>query len=124
MCFDNDGYPELTNDRVCKARKPHKCSECRGVIAKGEHYHRHSGKFDGGFFDDKVCRRCDYDRVRVVEHELAEGCHWNEAWPPSGGLVEHLEESGLGQTRNEDVPEPFKVGDLPKRPAVLTGARS
>jgi hypothetical protein len=119
MCFyADDGSPEFTNDRVVTARKQHRCSECHAIILKGEDYYYHSGKFDGSFYVEKVCRRCAYDRVRVVEDELAEGCDWNEAWPPFGGLVEHLQESKMGQTRHEDVPVSFKVGDPPKRPAA------
>jgi hypothetical protein len=120
MCFDYDDYPEFTEDRVVTARKPHKCSECRLLIAPGEKYHYHTGKFDGNFYVEKVCRRCDYDRFRVVEHELAEGCHWNEAWPPLGGLVDHLVESEMGQTVPEDVPASFQVGDEPREPVKVT----
>lgn len=118
MCFDYDGYAEFTDDRVVTARKPHRCGECGAIIAKDEAYHRHSGKFDGEFYAEKVCRRCDYDRIRVVEHELAEGCHWNEAWPPFGSLVDYMYESELGQMRIEDVPVMFRVGDMPKQPIV------
>jgi hypothetical protein len=117
MCFDNDGYVEFAEDRVVKARKPHKCTECGGAIGVAEQYHHYSGKFDGHFFVEKICRRCEFDRLRVVEHELAEGCHWDEAWPPFGGLVDYLHESELGQTRTEDVPTTFRVGDMPKEHA-------
>ena len=116
MCFEYDGYNEFTNDKVITAKKPHRCTECRSPIESGEKYHYHTGKYDGDFFAHKICRRCDYDVIRVVEHELEEGCHHSEAWPPFGGLVEHLIESGMGQTRPEDVPESFQVGDGPKSP--------
>ena len=115
MCFEYDGYTEFAQDRVVKGRKTHKCGECRGSIAAGEDYYFHSGKFDGEFFTHKLCRRCAYDRTRVVEHELAEGCDWEESWPPFGGLVEHLCDSGLGQTRIEEVPASFRVGDEPRK---------
>lgn len=101
------------------ARKPHKCSACQLPIAPGERHHHHTGKFDGDLYSDKVCRRCDYDRVRVVEHELAEGCGWSEAWPSVHDLVDHLQESGLGQTRPEDVPASFRVGDSPQERAAV-----
>ena len=116
MCFEYDGETEFADDRVVTARKQHRCSECWSLILAGEKYHYHSGKFDGNFFVEKVCRRCDYDRVRVVECELSEGCHWHEAWPPLGGLVEHLQLSGMGQTPHDAVPESFNIGDLPRRP--------
>jgi hypothetical protein len=118
MCFDYDVSPEFMTDRVVTARKDHGCGECRATIAAGEAYRYYSGKFDGHFHIHKVCRRCSYDIVRVVEDELAEGCRWDESWPPLGGLVEHLHESGLGQTRPEDVPATFRVGDLPREPVA------
>jgi hypothetical protein len=118
MCFDYDDSPEFADDRVVTARKDHKFSECGAIITGGERYHYYSGKFDGHFFTHKVCRRCSYDLVRVVEDELAEGCHWGESWPPLGGLVDHLHESGFGQTRPEDVPVAFQVGDMPRQPVT------
>lgn len=48
-----------------KARKPHKCRECGGVIAKGEIYNRHHGVFDGSGFDSRVCLDCDALRAEV-----------------------------------------------------------
>jgi hypothetical protein len=116
MCFYYDGYHQFQDDRVVTARKAHKCAECGSAIAIGEKYHRHSGKYDGNMYTEKVCRRCDYDRIRVVEHELAEGCRWGESWPPLGGLREYLRESGMGQTKPEDVPESFQIGDQPRKP--------
>jgi hypothetical protein len=89
------------------------------VISPGERYYYHSGKSCGEFYTVKECRRCCYDRVRVVERELAEGCHWNEAWPPLGGLAGHLIDSGMGRTPPGDVPATFQVGDLPGKPAAV-----
>jgi hypothetical protein len=98
MCFEYDDYPEFTDDRVVAARKSHRCDECRAVISPGERYYYHSGKSCG---------------------ELAEGCHWNEAWPPLGGLAGHLIDSGMGRTPPGDVPATFQVGDLPGKPAAV-----
>jgi hypothetical protein len=123
MCFEYDGCTEFADDRVVAAKKQHRCSECGAIIIAGEKYHRHSGKFDGNFFVETLCRRCDYDRNRVVEHELSEGCGWHEAWPPFGGLVDYLRDSDMGQTQPEDVPEGFRVGDSPSRPARAVEAR-
>ena len=117
MCFEYDGYAEFYECRVVKAVKPHRCTECRAAIEPGETYERHAGKYDGEFSVDKMCRRCCYDRNRVVEEEWAEGCRGSEAWPPFGALVEHLIDSGMGQTAPEDVPAGFKVGDRPKEAA-------
>ena len=119
MCFHYDGYTEFSEDRVVTARKPHKCTECGAVIEAGDKYRYYSGKFDGIFYVEKICRRCEYDRFRVVEQELAEGCGWSSAWPPFGELVEYLGDSGMGQTAPEDVPVSFRVGDEPKHPAAV-----
>jgi hypothetical protein len=117
MCFYYDDYPEFSRQEVVKARKSHKCDACRGTIEPGEQYERTSGKFEGYVSTSKMCRRCCYDRYRVVEHELAEGCRWDEAWPADSELVGYLEESEIGQTRPEDVPASFKIGDMPPLPA-------
>lgn len=124
MCFDyDDGYPEFSETVIVTARKPHRCRACRGEIQPGDRYERHTGKFDGDFYSDPICRRCCYDTVRVVEHELAEGCRWHEAWPAYTELVEYLTDSGMGQTRPEDVPVGFKVGDQPRKPVAMEDAR-
>ncbi len=120
MCFDYDDYPEFSRAAQVKARKPHRCSACGATIQAGDEYESISGKSDGYFWVSKVCRRCCYDRYRIVEHELAEGCKWQEAWPAVDDIVEHLHETGLGQTRPEDVPAGFKLGDMPKIPVALT----
>lgn len=120
MCFEYDGHIEFQDHRVVTARKEHKCGECRMIIAKGEKYAYTSGLYDGGFSVDKVCRRCEYDRNRVVEHELAEGCDWSDAWPPFGQLNQALWDSDLGQTKPEDVPASFQIGDMPRQPAKVS----
>lgn len=40
------------------ARKPHRCEECPGTIAKGEQYERVSGKWEGFIFRYAMCGRC------------------------------------------------------------------
>jgi hypothetical protein len=116
VCFYSDDYPEFSNVRRVKARKPHRCVSCRETIPAGEEYEHHAGKYDGFFYSDKLCRRCCYDRNRIVEHELAEGCWWDESWPSFDEMAEYLTESGMGRTPPEDVPAGFNVGDMPKRP--------
>lgn len=114
MCFySDDDAPEMMTESTPKARKDHTCCECREVIPRGERYHLVSGKWDGNFDTFRTCRRCCFDRNRVVEHEIAEGCDWEDSWPPFGHLVGHLEESGMGQTKPEDVPVSFQAGDEP-----------
>ena len=117
MCFEYDDYPEFSSSRVVKARKQHRCYVCGGIILVGEIHQTHTQKYDGVVSTSRVCRRCEYDIVRIVENELAEGCKWHEAWPSLGDVSEHLELSGLGRTPFDRVPESFKVGDQPKKPA-------
>lgn len=52
-------YPQAYVNAVVKARKPHRCYECRGDIKAGEQYHRHSGIWDGEPGRFKVCSECD-----------------------------------------------------------------
>ena len=100
MCFYYDEYPEFAESRIVVARKPHRCAACRGEVAKGETCQVHTGKYDGAFYRDYLCRRCCYDTIRVVEHEL----------------VPYLIDSDMGQTDPAAVPAEFKVGDMPKQP--------
>ena len=118
MCFEYDGPNEFSNFKTVKAaRKEHRCDECGGVVAVGESYLNATWKIDGDLGSAKVCRRCEYDRFRVAEHELAEGCRGSEIWCPIFGLVEYLAESGMGQTDPANVPAWYTIGDRPKEPA-------
>ena len=55
---DYDGMNEFENVEHPKARKPHKCRECRRIIQRGEVYERFTGKFDGDLFCVKTCLQC------------------------------------------------------------------
>ncbi len=116
MCFYYDETCEFGEDKAVKARKPHKCEACRETIQPGETYQRFSGSHDHRFFTENLCRRCCYDTFRIVEHELDEGCSWSEAWPIFSDIVPYLMDSELGQTKPEDVPLAFRVGDQPAWP--------
>jgi hypothetical protein len=115
MCFDYDVSPEFWSTHAAKARKPHRCEACGDSIQAGDTYQRQAGKCDGYFHSFAVCRRCCYDVVRVVEHELAEGCFWQEAWPSIDDLLTYLHQSEMGQTPRDAVPESFSVGDMPRQ---------
>jgi len=54
-----------------KARKAHKCCECRGVIVSGERYVVHHGVWDGSGATYKSCEDCELLREQV------EGCITN-----------------------------------------------
>ena len=55
---DYDGTPEFSHISTPKARKDHKCLECRRAIRRGSQYERTSGKFDGNIYSDAVCLEC------------------------------------------------------------------
>jgi hypothetical protein len=55
---DYDGTPEFCNVEYPKARKVHRCTECRMDIPKGVQYQRVSGKCDGDIFTEKTCCPC------------------------------------------------------------------
>ena len=56
-----------------KARKQHKCEECRGTIAVGEVYNYHHGVLDGTGVSYKVCTDCETLRDDI-----------NKAWDVAG----------------------------------------
>jgi hypothetical protein len=87
---DRDGYPEFQEIKDVKARKPHKCVECRRVIEKGETYQRYSGKFDGAVFTDHTCEECA--SIRSVY-----SC--GEAWPCVGEMWSEMEDHGFAHLR-------------------------
>ncbi len=49
ICYD---------EAVVKARKPHKCYECRRLIEKGERYERASGLWEGSWETYHFCLQC------------------------------------------------------------------
>ena len=51
-------YAEFFHQSEPRARKPHECSECGGVIPKGAKYQRCVGKNDGDFWDYDTCLLC------------------------------------------------------------------
>lgn len=62
MCMVEGGdyMLELIRDNMVKARKPHKCCECRRIIVRGETYRDEIGVGDGRRFEVyKTCRQCN-----------------------------------------------------------------
>lgn len=55
--YDGDA-PSFFSQSVVKARKPHRCTECYGPIAKGDSYKRSSGKWDGRIDVYRECEGC------------------------------------------------------------------
>lgn len=50
--------PEFCHNEVRKARKPHKCYECRVTIEPGERYEHTRGKWEGDISTFDTCALC------------------------------------------------------------------
>ena len=78
--------PSFFDETRPKARKKHRCCECRGDILPGEHYQKVVGVWSGDFSWFKICGSCeelrDWMRDRGVD-----SCF--------GNIYEMLHESGL-----------------------------
>jgi len=57
--MDHDEGPEVCSETRPKARKEHRCCECRRIIKKGEQYNNTSGLWDGGWDTYKTCTDCE-----------------------------------------------------------------
>ena len=79
--------PEAYSMTLRKARKNHKCCECRGVIEAGEKYHYHSGIWEGIPQSFKVCIDCEALRGKVAK----DGCLSYDEWPAFTCLGDDLE---------------------------------
>ena len=80
------------NEVVRKARKDHKCCECRGVIKKGERYQHASGVFDRRGFSAKTCMDC--------KHLICEIRKDSDECLPIEGLIEEIQSIG-GEARKQ-----------------------
>ena len=65
-----------------KARREHRCTECRGPIAIGATYAKVAWKFEGTFGVDKVCEPC-WEAMQEFDYHIFGGDFWSEmreAW--------------------------------------------
>ncbi|NOV25928.1 hypothetical protein E5S69_20715 [Cupriavidus necator] len=67
-CFCDYDAPEFYVQATHKARKAHRCNECRRQIKAGENYERASGKWDGQVDFFKTCEHCVSIRQWVKAH--------------------------------------------------------
>jgi len=91
VCFDNDEQSDVWAESIVKARKRWHCDECSSGILPGEHYQRIGSLYDGRWSTLRTCARCFWDRARVYNLEISEGCKPWESWCPVGYLHEHME---------------------------------
>lgn len=98
MCMVDDCEPcDFVTQTRPKARKAHKCHECRREISIGETYRRVAAKFDGIVDTTKTCahceaagiwleKRCGGYPIGMMREDLL--AHWHE---------EGVHEMGLGR---------------------------
>lgn len=78
--------PAAYREIVRKARKPHICGDCKGVISIGERYTYISGIWDGDPSSHHRCQDCTHLRCEIVKETDADNCM------PMDGLVGWLRE--------------------------------
>lgn len=104
MCDCDDNSPKVCGQMTRRARKPHRCSECRRTIAKGETYQETSGLWDGGWETFRWCIHC-VESCKIINTSLKDFCfcygslweattnvgsdsynwidrHYDRSWPP------------------------------------------
>ncbi len=57
-CYCDYDPPSFLCERILKARKEHRCFECRRTIVKGQPYERTAGVWNGSFSTYKICFAC------------------------------------------------------------------
>lgn len=78
---ENDGdYADCIEQDMRKARKPHKCSECRRDIQPGEEYEYFKGKCDGEIFVNKTCPDCLSIRTAMFCGSYVFGAMKDDLW--------------------------------------------
>lgn len=78
--------PEFVHQSRPRARKTHKCCECRGEIRPGEAYESVRGRWAGEFAVYKTCDSCAQIRQRV--RSLMPSETLEDGYPYYGGLFE------------------------------------
>ena len=71
-----DGENDFENIVVRKARKMHKCYECKRIIERGEHYTIDTVCYDGRVTSYKICSDC----MSVRDEFFCEGWIFGELW--------------------------------------------
>lgn len=96
MCEIDFGgeYSTLLSERVVRARKEHRCTECRACITVGELYTRRSSVYDGHLSAQKLCAECARDEKEFASEH---GVGWF-----GGGWLEFLSECIVGDGEDAD----------------------
>lgn len=70
-CYYGEGdLPTVSTTAWRKARKAHRCCECKDLIRPGERYEHATGLWEGEWSTYKTCEDCVDTRNKV--HELAD----------------------------------------------------
>ncbi len=112
MCFVTMcDAPILFEAKLVRARKPHRCCECRREIKPGSRYETAFGIWEGEASRFATCLLCYDLRGCVTAAEIEAGCDYSESSPPFGALKEALRYKGEdGDGRYPDVPEAIGGG--------------
>ena len=90
---DSDGYVEFYSVSERRARKEHKCCECRSPILAGDLYEYRSYKFYGSIYSNKTCERCV--DLRTSYEAMGFCLSPGELWE---GHLEELRNNGADKT--------------------------
>lgn len=95
MCFCPDNAPDFYSEEKRRARKIHRCGECRSVIAVGETYTYTFLKSDGEVSHARTCTACDaWAAMFVKKQREVCGCggwYVENLWGAIGAFArEHL----------------------------------
>jgi hypothetical protein len=75
MCFCPDESPEFAAQTRPRARKAHRCVECRRTIAVGEVYVREASKWEGEVSASVFCIDChEWATALCAAQQLVCGC--------------------------------------------------
>lgn len=110
MCFIYDEYAEWFTQNTRKARKEHPCEGCCHKVKPGEIHLHCRGKYEGDFFQYRVCGACELDIYRVHLFEIAEGCEGQETYPWPNDISYGLDAHELERSTREDGQEWMRRG--------------
>jgi len=77
QCYCDADTPDVYTQKTVKARKPHKCHECRRAIETGEKYERTFYTYDRTPYVHKTCEMC-VDLREFVQASIPCFCWFHE----------------------------------------------
>jgi len=98
MCDTDFDPPQIFTLRAPRARKPHRCEECRTTIQPGETYARCAGLTDGNWWGGVRCAGCYFLAETIQELEC--GGEGQILWG-GGQLDEEIREMDQGDYDEE-----------------------